>query len=398
MTAHAPILILDGQTNQALACVRTLGRAGYPTLVASHRRRPLAAWSRYCRGRFQLAGQTVAAFGSMREWAHARGTRIVLPLTERACLLCNAERKEWERLGILVGCAPGEVLLGAFDKLQTLRQAEACDVRIPATRCPASLAECRTAADEVGFPCVVKPRFSHAWDGTTFLPDLGVAYVSRAEDLEETVLSRKQRDHWPLIQAVVPGQGKGVFALCRQGEVVAWFAHERLREVRPTGSGSSLRRSIALASRLQAPAERLLAQLAWHGPAMVEFRDDGGAEPYLIEVNGRLWTSLQLAIDAGVDFPRLWAAVLSGEPTDGAPGYETGKTVRWLWGDVKRFLFILAGPPPGYTGAFPGFWQGIRELLGAQPPGTHLEIWQASDPWPAVGEWVEGVGELLARG
>jgi hypothetical protein len=131
---------------------------------------------------------------------------------------------------------------------------------------------------------------------------------------------------------------------------------------------------------------------------MVEFRDDGGAEPYLIEVNGRFWTSLQLAIEAGVDFPRLWAAVLSGEPIDGAPGYVTGKTVRWLWGDVKRFMFILAGPPPGYTGAFPGRWQGMRELFGAQPPGTRLEIWQVSDPWPAVGEWVEGVGELLARG
>jgi len=32
------VLVLDGQTNQALACVRSLGRAGYDVLVASDRR------------------------------------------------------------------------------------------------------------------------------------------------------------------------------------------------------------------------------------------------------------------------------------------------------------------------------------------------------------------------
>src|SRR2546422_7527370 len=61
----------------------------------------------------------------------------------------------------------------------------------------------------------------------------------------------------------------------------------RSRDVRPAGSGSSLRRSIALDPRLQQPAERLLAEMRWHGPAMVEFRDDGQGEPWLMEVNGR---------------------------------------------------------------------------------------------------------------
>jgi hypothetical protein len=36
---------------------------------------------------------------------------------------------------------------------------------------------------------------------------------------------------------------------------------------------------------------------------MVEFKDDGVNPPCLMEINGRFWGSLQLAIDAGVDFP-----------------------------------------------------------------------------------------------
>ncbi len=389
------VLVLDGHTNEALACVRSLGRAGYSVLVASHQRWPLAAWSGYCRGSFRLAGESIAAFASLRAWAQAREVTAVLPVTERACLLCNAERRAWETLGISVGCAPDDLLMRAFDKGQTLERAAACGVRIPPTRVPQSLAECRAAATEVGFPCVVKSRFSNAWDGAAFLSGRGTSYVRHAADLEETVLAHKQGRFWPLVQGFAAGQGKGVFTLCDHGRPVVWFAHERLRDVRPSGSGSSLRRSVALDPRLRAPAARLLAALEWHGPAMVEFRDDGVQAPCLMEVNGRFWGSLQLAISAGVDFPRLWLAMLEGRPLEPPTAYATGVTLRWLWGDVKRFLYILAGPPAGYPGAYPTRTQGIKEILGPQPAGTRIETWDAGDPWPAVGEWVQIIGELL---
>ena len=392
------VLVLDGQTNQALACVRALGRAGYSVFVASCQRRPLAAWSRYCRARVRLAAETPPAFAAVRAWARARHVQVVLPLTERSCLLCNMERAAWATSGITVGCAPDATLRRAFDKAETLRRAQACGVRIPPTQFPASLPECHVAADSIGYPCVIKPRFSNAWNGTAFLPDLGPAYASNATELEAAVLTRRQGDAWPLIQGVVPGRGKGVFALCERGSAVAWFAHERLRDVRPSGGGSSLRRSAPLSARLRAPTERLLCEMEWHGPVMVEYRDDDVGAPCLMEINGRFWGSLQLAIDAGVDFPTLWIALLTGEPIGVPVSYREGVTLRWLWGDVKRFLHILRGRPAGYQGAYPSVAAGFRELLGPQPPGTRLEAWDRRDPWPAVGEWVEGVRDLWRRG
>ena len=391
------VLVLDGQSNEALACTRSLGRAGYPVVVAARTRRPLAAWSRHCEASVRLAGETVAGFAALRAWARDHDVRVVLPLSERSCVLCNAERDQWEAEGITVGCAPGDVLVRAFDKGETMRCAQAASVRIPPTRAPTTLAECLAAGAQVGYPCVVKPRRSNAWNGTAFLPDHGPCYASDARELDAAVQTRRQGDTWPLIQGFVAGRGKGVFALCEHGRVVAWFAHERLRDVRPSGSGSSLRRAAPLDPRLRAPAERLLAALQWHGPAMVEFRDDGTAEPCLIEVNGRFWGSLQLAVDAGVDFPRLWLAILAGERLGGMPGYREDVVLRWLWGDVKRFLYIVAGRPAGYPGRYPTIAQGLRELLGTQPPGTRLEVWDPKDPWPALGEWVQGLRELVAR-
>lgn len=400
MNSRETILVLDGQTNQALACVRSLGKAGHRVLIASCRHAPLAAWSRHCACRVRIQGETRAAFTSLRAWAVEHGVGVVLPLTERSCLLLNAEREEWEAAGVTVGCDLASALEKSFDKARTLRLAAECGVRFPRTVFPASAAEYHEAAEAVGFPCVVKPRRSNAWDGERFLPDRGCGYAGSHDELASLIESRRQGDGgWPLIQAYVEGQGKGAFALCERGRVVAWFAHERLRDVNPTGSGSSLRRAVTLPERIRAPAERLLAAMRWHGPAMVEFRDDGRGEPYLMEVNGRFWNSLQLAVDAGVDFPRLWVEVLRGGWAEQETTPAADVTLRWLWGDVKRLLYIMRGPVGGRVdNRYPTRSEGLRELFGRQPRGTRLEIWRADDLLPAVGEWVQGLGELLSLG
>src|SRR2546423_15551496 len=76
------VLILDGYSNAALACVRSLGRAGYTVFVGSHRRLPLAPWSRYCAGTCWHATETLPGFATARAWAHAARLGIVLPPTE----------------------------------------------------------------------------------------------------------------------------------------------------------------------------------------------------------------------------------------------------------------------------------------------------------------------------
>lgn len=388
------VLVLDGETTQALATVRSLGRAGYTVFVASADRWPLAAWSRFVHEKVRVAGETAGAFATMRDWAAGRAVEFVLPLSERSCILCNADRDAWTARGITVGCAPDDVLARAFDKACTLDAAAACGVATPVSRKPGSLGESYDAANEVGFPCVIKPRFSNAWNGVEFSTPSGPSYVSHEGELEKAVLKHRQGNFWPIVQAFVPGTGKGIFALCDRGEAVMWFAHERLREVRPSGSGSSLRRSVPLDVRLKEPAERLLREMEFHGPAMVEFRDDGINPPRLMEVNGRFWGSLQLAVAAGADFPVRWMEILEGKPTTEPPRYDEHVTVRWLWGDVKRFARILAGRPAGYPGRYPSIAEGLRELFGPQPRGTLLETWQPDDRLPAFGELVQATTQL----
>jgi predicted ATP-grasp superfamily ATP-dependent carboligase len=385
------ILVLDGETTQALATVRSLGRAGHTLFVASVLPRSLASWSRYCVETVRIRRLGPPSFAELRAWAAARGIRVVLPLTERACVLLNLDATAWREAGIVIGCGPESMLRAAFDKAETLVRAERCGLAVPRTRLPESLEGFREAARVLRPPWVIKSRTSNAWQGGEFLPDRGVAYVDRIADLDRVVLSRRQGEQWPIIQEFVRGSGKGVFALGDGGEVALWFAHERLRDVRPSGSGSSLRRSVALDPRLRDAAARLLRDLRWHGPAMLEFRDDGVNPPWLIEMNGRFWGSLQLAITAGADFPRQWVRMLLGQAPEPASAHSEGVVMRWDWGDVKRLGHLMKGPPPGYPDPYPGVARGLRELLGPQPRGTRHETWDGADPWPAVAEWLQGI-------
>lgn len=397
MKTRERILVLDGQTNQALACVRSLGKAGYEVKVASHQRMSLGAWSRYCSNSFHLKGQTVEAFADLRDWAKSEGVTILLPMTERSCLLCNADRSEWENAGITLGCAPDEILQAAFDKAITVRRAQQLGVAVPTTIIPDSYDDAVSAIERIGFPCVIKPRWSNAWNGKQFLPTQTPTYANDRDQLLHILSTHNGDAGWPLLQSFVAGQGKGVFALCNHGTVVAWFAHERLRDTKPTGSSSSLRRSIALDERLMEPARKLLADFNWHGPAMVEFRDTGITPPCLMEVNGRFWGSLQLAIDSGVDFPALWVSILNGEAVEPVTEFRVGQTLRWFLGDLKRLVFIMRGAPGGYVGDFPSVGQGLREVFGRQPTGTQNEVLRADDPLPALGEMIGGLRDLIRR-
>ncbi len=247
------------------------------------------------------------------------------------------------------------------------------------------------------FPLVVKPSRSVGGAGSD-RRKLGVRHAATEAELR-AILAGLPPAAWPvLLQRRIVGPGVGIFLLVWQGRVVAQFAHRRLREKPPSGGVSTYRESIPADPVLVERSRALLERFRWEGAAMVEYKVDAATgTPYLMEVNGRFWGSLQLAIDAGVDFPRLWLELLRGGDVN-ADGYSAGATVRWLWGDVKRLLHILRGPPPGYRGPYPSRADGLRELFARQPAGTRIESWQADDPWPFVGEFVGGLYELIFGG
>jgi predicted ATP-grasp superfamily ATP-dependent carboligase len=191
-----------------------------------------------------------------------------------------------------------------------------------------------------------------------------------------------------LAQEYVPGVGIGYFALMRQGELRAEFAHRRLRDVRPTGSGSALRTSAAVDPQVREHSLRLLQALQWHGVAMVEYRVRADGTAVFLEVNGRFWNSLALAVQAGVDFPRLLADMALHGDVAPLPRYRPGVRCRWLLGDFRHLLEVLRGAPRSFPGRFPSRRATLVDFL-RPVPGTHHDNFRLDDPLPELGDWVD---------
>src|SRR5438093_26975 len=116
------ILVLDGNENQAVACVRSLARAGHTVWVGAATSWSKAGWSRACRGTFTYPApaQDAGAFVGriVEEVRRERGT-LVLPMTERSTLPLSAQREAVLAAGGRLVLPAHAVVLRAFDKLQT---------------------------------------------------------------------------------------------------------------------------------------------------------------------------------------------------------------------------------------------------------------------------------------
>jgi predicted ATP-grasp superfamily ATP-dependent carboligase len=197
-----------------------------------------------------------------------------------------------------------------------------------------------------------------------------------------------------LLQEFVPGGGSGWFALMNHGRLRAEFAHRRIRDVRPTGSGSAVRESAHPDPRLRDAGLRILEALRWHGVAMVEFRVRPDGTPVFLEVNGRFWNSLPLAIAAGVDFPRLLADLVEKGDCETVLDYPAGVRCRWLLGDARHLAEVLRGPPAGFPGPFPGRMRTVLDFL-RPVPGTHHDNFTMDDPLPELGDWLHFLGRKV---
>ena len=118
-------------------------------------------------------------------------------------------------------------------------------------------------------------------------------------------------------------------------------------------------------------------------------------EAYLMEVNGRFWGSLQLAVDAGVDFPALLVRAARGERVEPVTEYRVGIRARWLWGDVDHLLARLRGSVPSHLSAdLPSRRRGLLDFLRWRS-GDRWEVLRLSDLKPFVREsaaWLRGAG------
>ncbi|MGI8497995.1 MAG: hypothetical protein ACR2OG_10505 [Gemmatimonadaceae bacterium] len=392
------VLVLDGNENQAVAAVRSLRRAGHDPAVGAATRWSKAGWSRDCAGTFIYPDPTGDAEGFVRRVAEEVRTvpgTLVLPMTERSTLPLSEWRQIIFGAGGRMVLPPHETLLRAFDKQETSRLAQSLGIAVPRGQLVTTDREAAEAAANVEYPVVLKPRSSEEISVAGNPVATGAPrYAITPAELLDAYTELRARCGSVLVQEYVAGAGAGYFALMRHGEVRGEFAHRRLRDVRPTGSGSALRVSVVPDPRVREAGLAILGALGWHGVAMVEFRLRPDGTPVFLEVNGRFWNSLALAVYAGADFPAALAELAEQGDVAPLPPARVGVRCRWLLGDARHLVGVWRGAPTGYPEPFPG---RLRTLVAVVRPvaGTRHDNFMLRDPLPELADWLHFVGRRV---
>jgi predicted ATP-grasp superfamily ATP-dependent carboligase len=380
------VLLTDGDQRSTLAAVRALGASGLKVLVAEDGRTSLASSSRYCAGHVAYPSpyDDEAAFvRAITSAASRHRVDLIIPMTDITSAILSENGTALPPTTRVAVMDP-DAFWRASDKIALHRLATDIGVPSPTEQIvdPSGDPDWK---ERLTFPCVIKParsrlRTSHGWLKTV------VRRVDSRESLDRLLSAESELSHPFMVQRVIDGEGVGVFALVDRGEARIMFAHRRLREKPPWGGVSVLRESVAVDPVAGEYAARLLRALCWHGVAMVEFKKERSTGiPYLMEINGRFWGSLQLAIDAGLNFPLELAHLWAGEPVAEVSGYRVGIRSRWLLGDLDHVLMRLRAntPVPAGSPTIPALLLDFCRFLRRD---TRLEVESLRDPSPAVHE------------
>lgn len=391
------VLVLDGDMIPALAVARSLIRRGLQVVVASHEPKPLAGYARGVSS-VELYPDPMADEPGFLDWAaprlDAKGFRLIIPVTERTVvpLLCLADHPSGDRIAM----ASSKSLRAVLDKQETMALAETLGISAPRSLLVEQRSDLAGSCENLFFPVVVKPaRSIGASEGER--KQLKVEYAFSENQLVTMVL-QYLRFGPVLLQEYVRGTGVGVELIADRGKVQFAFQHRRLHEVPLTGGGSSLRVSEAVEPELMNAACRLISALDWHGVAMVEFKWDAHSRRYfLMEINGRFWGSLPLAVAAGADFPAmLYELYETGRLTPRPPARE-GIFCRRLSADITwhELVFRREGLPELVQ--FPSGIEILRDWMRIVWPRHHFDVQQWRDPLPGIVDFARIIRVQFAR-
>ena len=388
------ILVTDGEQRSSLAIVRSLGAAGHFVAVTSTTGRSLTGASRYSREDFSVpdALEEPEGFGeAVIGLVERNSIDVVFPVTEASLRVLLPQRSRLP--GVLVPSPDYETFSRVSDKNFILAAASRLGIAVPEQ----VVLENRDSAAclEFDYPLVLKPCVSVVRErGRSH--KLRVLHASDRRQLDEALGTLPDAAFPVLAQRRIVGPGVGIFLLIWDGITKAVFAHRRIREKPPSGGVSTYRESIEVPAEWVAQAERLLNSVGWSGVAMVEFKvDQESSRPYLMEINGRFWGSLQLAVDAGVDFPLLLLAAATGEELPDPPKPLSGIRLRWELGDADHLLARLFKPAAvlNLPEECPSRLATLLDIVLAWRPGDRWEVFRPSDPRPFLRElrlWLQG--------
>ncbi|MCR4440820.1 MAG: ATP-grasp domain-containing protein [Peptococcaceae bacterium] len=363
------VLLTDGQPRKTLAAVRSLGKKGLEVLAAETTRFAPALFSKYCKKALVYPdpkNKQDQFFGWLVKTLRDYQCDVCIPMDDATLKVIMDHKDELESICRFV-LPPVESYRIAADKELSVLAAQRAGLLCPDTIAPGNLEELDDIANRLDFPVIIKPRNSSG--------SRGICLAEEKKVFADTYLHVHRKYPYPIVQKYIfPTQKYGLCLLFnKDSELRASYVYKPIR-LYPVDIGSSTIQESVYYPELIDLAMTFMKKLEWFGPIEFEFMVDRQGRIYFIEVNPRLWASLNTAILAGVDFPWLLYRLAMEGDVEEVHTYITGLMGRWLLpGDILHFIAnkdrFKMDPP----------------FLAGKKRNVHDDILSWDDPLPTLG-------------
>jgi hypothetical protein len=350
------VLVTDGTSGQnrsTLAAVRALGLAGYRAAVTVSGQPSRTAASRFCDRVVPVPGVDDPGYAeAVRAATEAHEYVTVLPSSDAAMLALGS---------------PGRHLL---DKTVLAALAAEVGLETPPGLTFDDAVSLRAAADDISYPCVVKPVLR-----------TGRRHLSACRfDTPRALRQGLDLTGRLLVQPVVADEMHAVAGVMWRGELKV-AVHQRHVRIWPPQCGDAC---YAVTTAPDPDLEKRLRVLlsGFDGIFQAEF-----AGKFLLDLNPRVYGSLSLSASAGANPVGTFCDLVRGSDVEPVRA-RTNVEYHWWEGDVRYLTARWRSGDLGLRAA-------ARELrLAKALSGATLSAW---DPKPSLVRWQHLGGQLATR-
>ena len=293
-----------------LGVIRALHLKNIDTVAMHYEKTDIAHLSRYASERVRVPhpGEQAREFIDFLVDNAPRWRDSLILTTDDYAVSCVAKNIDILSRYYVVGSPDWEALKLFIEKEKTYKLAAECGVPHPKTYSPENLQELHEIADNITYPCILKPVLSHEFRSVFNRKNFEVNEASELQLKYKICLEAKQP---VLVQEIIPGPDNNIYKmhtyLNSNGVLVGKFFMRKLRS-NPQPFGVA---RVVVSEKPNTEVEALTKILltsagSKSGFYSIEFKKDPRDEKLkLMEVNTRMPRINWLSTSCGINYPWL---------------------------------------------------------------------------------------------
>ncbi|MBN2239586.1 MAG: hypothetical protein JW712_07420 [Dehalococcoidales bacterium] len=359
------ILVTDGSNINSLAVIRSLGPFHDIEITNSHDRfLSLCAYSKYVKKYHKIhtdVSDSSSYADELLQIIQRRGYDLVLPVGLNSYIAISKYKEKFEKVTKVI-VADWEQFHTAYYRDIAVEYCQNLGIPVPYSY---ELNDINDLKRITKFPVVLK----HSGEGKEY-----VKYCNDSRELDDNFREINSLSN-TVVQEYINGYGCGFYGVFNNGELVSYFLHKRIQEFPVTGGASAVAESY-FDNKLLEYGLLFGKSNKWHGPIMMEFKYDIDQQVYrLIEINPKLWGSLDLTIKAGIDVPKLLVDIANNKSIE----QKKYKYLRYHWIFPSQFKVLCSSFSIDKAFYF------LRTLFTLN---TNISL---RDPLPSLFQFIQGI-------